>query len=344
MKTMRAWAAGEYGKPDSVLKLTELPIPTPKGNQVLLRVLCSSLNPIDLRMTQGYGARLRRLAAPQEFPFITGRDVVGEVVELGPDAQKFKTGDRVVGITGIKEVGAHSEYTAVDETNLTSAPDGISASKLAAIPYVGLTTWTALAGHLGFDPENSAGKHLFVHAGSGGVGSFTIQWAHALGMKVSTTCGPSNVDWVRELGADTVVNYAKDDYRSLVRDVDYAYDTLGGEYEAGTVGLVARGGGYVSIVHQLMPYTDRFGLVLGGIAVAGQLLRTKISNGLKGRKYAWSICKPNEAGIEHIMNKVENRQIRAIVEKELPMKDILAGYAHLASGKTKGKVVLRWDS
>ncbi len=343
MTNMKAWYAVEYGKPADVLQPGDLPIPKPKKEQVLVRILASSLNPIDLRMTQGYGATLRRLGAPKEFPFVAGRDVVGEVVEVGAKAKKFKIGDRVVGITGIKDVGAHAQFSAINETNLTAAPEGVSTTDLASLSYVGLTTWTALVGNLGFDPEQAAGKHFFVHAGSGGVGSFAIQWAHALGMKVTTTCGPSNVGWVRELGADTVINYAEGDYRREVHDVDYVYDTLGGEYENATIGLAKRGGAYVSVVHQLMPYTDQQGLLLGGLRFAGRVVRKKISNGLKGRKFAWSICQPSEEGIEHIINKVAEGKIRAVVEKELSMKDIVDAYAHLETGRTKGKIVLKWD-
>lgn len=343
MTQMKAWLADGYGKPGDVLRLGELPIPKPKKGQLLVRIHASSLNPIDLRMTQGYGASLRRLAARNEFPFVAGRDVVGEVVETGPKATKFKPGDRVVGITGIRDVGAHAEFSAIAETNLAHAPDGIPSADLAAIPYVGLTSWTALVSNLGLDPQDAARKHLFVHAGSGGIGSFTIQWAHALGMRVTTTCGPSNAVWVKDLGADTVINYADSDYRREVRDVDYAYDTLGGEHENATARLVKRGGGYVSIVHQMMPYTDRHGLVLGGLRAAGRVLRKKVWNGMRGCKFAWSICQPSEAGIQHIIDKVAKGQIKPIVEHDLPMKDVVAGYTHLETGRTKGKIVLRWD-
>ena len=340
---MKAWAAQSYGKPRDVLRLVDMPQPEPAGRQVLVRIHASSINPIDLRMVQGYSARLRRLAVKHEFPFITGRDVVGEVVAAGPQAEKFKPGVRVVGITGIREIGAHSEYSAIEETNLALAPDDIPSIELAAIPYVAMTSWTALVSRLGMDPDAVAGKHLFVHAGSGGIGSFAVQWAHSLGMRVSTTCGSDNVDWVRALGADTVIDYQKEDYRQIVSEVDYAYDTLGGAYVEDTAALVGRGGGYVSIVHQMMPHTDRYGLVVGGLAIAGTLLQKKIRHGLKGRKFAWSICQPSEAGIEHVMAKVARREIRGVVEQTLPMTDILQGYDHIARGSAKGKTVLVWD-
>ncbi|MBV1887574.1 MAG: zinc-binding dehydrogenase [Parvibaculaceae bacterium] len=343
MTFMKAWFATEYGKPADVLQLGELPMPEAKKDQVLVRITHSSLNPIDLRMTQGYGAALRRLAAPKEFPYVAGRDVVGEVVAVGPKAKKFKIGDRVVGITGIKDIGAHAQFSAISETNLAAAPEGVPSADLASIAYVGLTTWTALVGNLGFDPHDVAGKHFFVHAGSGGVGSFAVQWAHALGMWVTTTCGPSNVEWVKKLGADVVVNYAESDFCHEVKDVDYAYDTLGGEAEKGTIALVKRGGGYVSVVHQLMPYTDQHGLVLGGLRSAGRVIRKKSWNGFNGRKFAWSVCQPSEEGIEHIVAQVSEGKIKAVIEKELSMKDILEGYAHLETGRTKGKIILRWD-
>ncbi len=344
MSTMHAWVARSYGAPKDVLKLEEMPMPEPKGNQVLVRILASSLNPIDLRMVQGYGSRLRRLAAKQEFPFIAGRDIVGEVVALGPDATKFKVGDRVAGINDIKESGGHAQYSAITETCLAAAPSNVSPVELASIPYVAMTSWSALVGRLKMDPANVVGKHLFVHAGSGGVGSYAIQWGKSLGMKVSTTCGTSNVDWVKDLGADVVVDYRTQDYRKIVKDVDYAYDTLGGSYEKDTAALVKKGGGYVSIVHQLMPYTDGSGLVIGGLRSLGRVLRKKARYGLSGRKYAWSIAQPNEAAIAHVMAKVADGKIKPVIDRDLAMTDIIAAYDHLDTGRAKGKIVLHWDS
>ena len=340
---MRAWVIEAYGAPKDVLTLQTIDRPKPVGSQVLVRVLASSINPIDLRMVQGYGAKLRKLATKKEFPFISGRDVVGEVIEVGPDATKFKVGDRVAGINDIKEIGGHAEFSAIDEKNLATAPTNVSAENLAAIPYVAMTTWTALVTKVKLDPENAAGKHLFVHAGSGGIGSFTIQWARALGMRVSTTCSTSNVDWVRELGAETVVDYRNEDYRQVVSDVDYAYDTLGGAYAKDTAALVSAGGGYASIVHPIMPYTDSYGSLLGGLAILGDLGWKKVTHRLRGRRYAWSICQPSEAGIAHVMKKVEAGQIKPTVEQVLPMGKIVDGFEHVERGSAKGKTVLTWD-
>lgn len=343
MSNMRAWVARSYGAPKNVLKLEVLPMPVPKGKQVLVRVLASSLNPIDLRMVQGYGSRLRRLVTRQEFPFIAGRDIVGEVVALGPEATKFKIGDRVAGINDIKETGGHAQFSAITESCLAAAPSDVSARELAAIPYVAMTTWSALVERLKLDPENASGQHLFVHAGSGGVGSFAIQWGKSIGMQVSTTCGPSNVDWVKNIGADVVVNYGIQDYRNIIRNVDFAYDTLGGSYESDTAALVKKGGGYVSIVHQLMPYTDNNGLVFGGLRAVGRVLGRKIYHRLSGRRYAWSIAQPHEKGIEQVMTKVACGAIKPVIDRDLAMTDIMAGYEHLGTGRTKGKIVLHWD-
>lgn len=341
---MRAWFAESYGDPKDVLRLGSLPIPEPKAGQVLVKITCSSLNPIDLRMVQGYGAVIRRKAVPAEFPFVTGRDVVGEVVALGRDVSQFSIGDRVVGITDIGESGAHAEYTALDESHVVMAPAGISDTDLAAISYVGLTTWTALVSRLGMVPSSVAGKRFFVQAGSGGIGSFAIQLVKSWGMDVSTTCGPDNIDWVAALGADQVIDYKSEDYQSEVAPVDYALDTLGGAFEAGTAGLVKRGGGYVSIVHQLMPYTDQNGLVIGGIRIIGRLIRKKLWHGAHGRKYVWAVCRPNQDGLTHIMQKVADGQINAVIERNLTFDQLIEGYQHLAMGRTKGKIVLSWDS
>lgn len=342
MTKMRAWVARAYGEPKDVLRLEVTDRPEASGKQLLVKVHYSSLNPIDLRMTRGYGRNLRKLVAPKEFPVTFGRDFVGEVIALGPEVARFEAGRRVVGITGPKEPGAFAEYVAVDESHAVSAPANVGSRDLAAIAYVGLTTWTALVTRAGLDPNNVTGKRIFIHAGSGGVGSFAVQWARALGMEVITTCGPSNVDWVRALGASRVVNYAEEDYRKVVGPVDFAYDTLGGEYATDTLNLVKPGGAYVSIVHPVMPYTDAHGVIIGGMRAAGRLARKKTLSKVRRRTYAWSICKPNADGLSHIVGLVSENRIRAVVEHDMPMEEIVEGYGHLATGRTKGKIVLGW--
>ena len=337
-----AWTVRTYGEPAAVLRYEEMEVPAPGRDQVLVKVRHTSLNVIDLRMTQGYGRRLRKLVSGREFPFIAGKDLVGEVVEVGPGVNQFKCGDRVAGITGPKESGAFAQFVAVDAGHVVRVPTTVSGAELAAIPYVALTTWTALVTRAKLDLDEARGKRLLVHAGSGGVGSYAIQWARALGMKVVTTCGPTNVEWVKELGADQVVDYTREDYRVCVDPVDIAYDTLGFDHEDGTANLVKQGGKYVSIVHQLMPYTDKHGLVVGGGRAIGRLLRKKFLNRLKGRSFDWSVCQPSEKGLAQAMELVEAGSVRAVIDRLLPMTDIVEGYKQLATGRTKGKIVLEW--
>jgi len=206
--TMKAAYIEETGPPE-VIQYGDLPVPEPSDNQVLVRVKAVSLNPIDTYIRSG------AVAAPLPVPFIVGCDVAGEVEAVGSKVTRLKVGDRVwgsnQGMMGAQ--GSFAEYVATDEHWLYPTPEGVSDETAAAVSLVGITAWLGLVRRA----QLQSGEHLFVHGGTGGVGSMVVQMAKAIGAQVMTTAGSDKkVAAARELGADEVVNYKTDDVDAAI--------------------------------------------------------------------------------------------------------------------------------
>ncbi len=341
---MRAMRLERYGGPDEALRLVEdAPLPIMEPDDVLVRVIASSVNPIDCRRRGGYGRRLfeRRGA---RLPLVLGRDVAGVVECVGSAVRRFRPGDAVWGAVDSFRDGAWAEFVAVGQRELAPKPANLDPEQAAALPYVGLTTWSALVGRAGLEPGNARGLRALVHAGSGGVGSFAIQLLKAWGAWVATTCSTANVERVASLGADQVIDYTKQDFARELADLDLVLDTLGHEAEAPSLALVARhrGGRYVSIVHPLIELTDRYGLLPGLAAAGGVLARRKLAQRLlHGRRYHWSVAAPDGRALAEIGHLVESGHIRPVIDRTYPLEALPAANTHSETGRTRGKLIIR---
>lgn len=340
--TMQSWQAERYGAASDVLKLKTVPVPSPAKGQVLINSHSGSLNPIDLHMLGGYGRRVFPKMRGAEFPFTLGRDFVGTIAAAGPDTTTLPIGTRVFGTIPPKFQGAHSEYFILPVTQIIAAPSDKTDIELAAIPYVAMTTWAALVGRAGLRPETSQGKKLFVHAGSGGIGSFAIQLGKAWGMHVTTTCGPSNAAFLKDLGADHVVDYSKDRYEDLAPEFDIVLDTLGKTHEKPTVSLTKPGGAFVSIVNPLMNNFDRYGLIIGGLRNLGTLMVSKLSARVHARSYNWAFFKADPNAMKILKELIESSKIKTVIANSLPMSALVSAYEQIESGRVRGKIVLTW--
>lgn len=198
---MKAMLIRRYGGPE-VLELGEVEAPRPRDGEVLVRVLGSSVNPVDA------GIRAGALSAfvPLALPAVLGVDVAGEVVELGPGVTGFARGERVFAFTGIDRGGGYGEYAALPAGFLARVPARLSWAEAGTVPGVGATAYEAFTVHAPLEP----GMRVFINGGAGGVGTYAIQIAKALGADVAATCSPGKAELVRELGAD-VIDYASGD-------------------------------------------------------------------------------------------------------------------------------------
>ena len=189
---MQAMLINRYGSAKEVFQYTELDKPSIKPDEVLINIKASSVNPIEYKMREGYGSKLFTKKRGFEFPVILGNDVCGVIEAVGSKVTEFKPGDEVYAAPEVTGQGSYCEYRAVKAKCCVEKPRNLSFVEAATLPYVALTTWSALVTRAKLGPRNSRGKKVLVHGGSGGIGSFAIQLLKAWGAEVATTCSTGN--------------------------------------------------------------------------------------------------------------------------------------------------------
>lgn len=247
IKLMKASAIHEYGGAER-FELIQLPVPDVKAGEVLIRVAFAGINPADWKYREGMLAQHVQIP----FPGVLGNDVSGVVVEVGEGVSQFSPGDRVFAFTNISKggLGAYAEHTAVDEDRIALVPAEVSLKSAAVIPTAGLTGWQNLLredrGHL------QAGQKVLINGGSGGLGSYAIQFAKWAGAEVAATCGPDNLDYVQSLGADLVIDYRNKNISDELakwapQGVDIILDTVGAKSLPDALNMIKKGGKLVSV-------------------------------------------------------------------------------------------------
>jgi len=217
---MKAFAVGRYGSKDG-LQMREMPEPGIGEHDVLVEVRAASVNLLDAKIRDGGFKRI----LPYRVPFVLGNDMAGRVVRVGPAVRSFAPGDEVYARPGTDTIGTFAELATVHEDDLALKPATLTMEESAALPLVALTAWQALVDRADLQP----GQKILVHAGSGGVGTIAIQLARHLGAHVATTTSTANTGWVKDLGADVVIDYKRDDFGKVLRDYDVVLDSLGGQ-------------------------------------------------------------------------------------------------------------------
>ena len=215
---MRAFVVAKYKEP---LREADVPEPVVGAHDVLVRVEAAGLNPLDEKIRAGEFKQV----LPYKLPLIPGNDVAGTVIRVGADVRGFKPGDEVYARPGQDRIGTFAERIAVAEGDLALKPASVSMREAGSLPLVALTAWQALVERGRVRP----GQNVLIHASAGGVGSVAIQLAKHLGASVATTASGSNADFVRELGADTVIDYRTQDFEQRLAGYDLVLDSLGGE-------------------------------------------------------------------------------------------------------------------
>ncbi|MFT8317576.1 MAG: NADP-dependent oxidoreductase [Sporolactobacillus sp.] len=239
---MKAVVINQYGDA-SQLREAEVSMPVPSEHQVVVRLAATSINPIDWKLREGY----LKQAMDWEFPIILGWDVAGVITQIGTNVSGWKEGDRVFARPATTRQGSYAEYTAVDDDLLARIPDNLSFEEAASIPLAGLTAWQAL-----FDyGKLEKGENVLIHAGAGGVGSLAIQFAKEKGAYVYTTASAQNLNFLKELGADEVIDYQSQDFAQILHDVDLVFDTMGGTIQQESFKVLKpESGRLVSIVNE----------------------------------------------------------------------------------------------
>src|SRR5438270_1019711 len=308
--TMKAIVAHEYGGPE-VLKYEDAPRPEPKEDQILLRVIAAGVNPVDGMIRSGMFSKNKKL----ESPMVLGGDIAGIVEAIGSKITKFKKGDAIYAYLSLKNNGGYAEYAVANEKEAAAKPKSLSFGEASAVPIVALTAWQALID----SAKLSAGQSVLIHGGSGGVGTFAIQIAKARGAKVFATASTANQSFLKELGADVAIDYTKQKFEDVAKDVDVVLDSVGGDTLSRSYGVVKKGGFIATLVSDVN--------------------QTELDQrGIRGESIS---VKPNSEELAEIGKLIDAKKIRVIVSQTFPLADAVKAQEQAATGHTRGKIVLK---
>lgn len=235
---MKAAVLNNYDKNGTKLEVREMALPSPEDHEVLVKVCTAAVNPLDNMIIRGEV----KLIVPYKLPLIMGNEFAGIVEKAGASVTKFKVGDRVYGRMPLAKIGAFAEYAAVAENALAIIPDYLSFDEAATVP---LTALTAMQAFEIMKPRS--GETIFISGGTGSLGAMAIPIAKSLGLTVYTNGSADNEERVKELGADRFIDYKKENYVEVLKNVDYVLDTLGDRELPNEFKVLKRGGSLVSL-------------------------------------------------------------------------------------------------
>jgi len=307
---MMAWRLHEFGPP-SVMQLERVPRPNPGAGEVLVRIEAAGVGPWDALIRSG------KSALPQPLPLTPGSDLSGEIVSVGPRVSDLRAGEPVYGVTNSQFVGAYAEYALASAAMVSKKPVSLNHVEAASVPVVAVTAQQAL-----FDQARlKAGQTVVIHGAAGNVGAYAVQLAHRAGLRIIATAGTDDVPFVRELGADTVIDSRTQRFEEEVRDADAVIDLVGGETQERSFQVLRRGGKLISAV-----------------SAPDQRLAQR-----QGVEAAFFLVNVTSQYLKEIAELIDGGKLRTRVGAVLPLAD--AREAHLmlegARPHPKGKIVLR---
>ena len=318
---MKAIVRETYGPPD-VLHLEEVPLPSVGDGDVLVRVQAASANAADWHLLRGTPLPFR-LVAGQRKPKarIIGNDVAGIVERVGRNVTQFRPGDEVFGELSRCGFGAYAEFVAAPEKALASKPANLSFEEAAAIPTAGCTALQGLR-----HGRIERGQRVLIHGASGGVGTFAVQIAKAFATEVTAVCSTRNVDAVRSLGADHVVDYTRDDFAALGRRYDLILAANGDRSIWDYRRALAADGAYVMTGGSNRQLTHA--LLLGPLLSIG---RRKLRN---------MIVKPSQSDLLFLKELCEAEKVRPAIDRRFALSEVPAAVRYVEEGRARGKVVI----
>jgi NADPH:quinone reductase-like Zn-dependent oxidoreductase len=328
---MKAIVAQRYGGPE-VLDLAQRPEPDVGPTDVLVAVRAASLNPLDGKIRNGNV----KLVLPLRPPIALGCDVAGVVVAVGARVSRFTAGNEVYARLEEMRMGGLAERVVADESVVALKPASASFAEAAAVPLAGLTSLQALRESAALQP----GQRVLIHAGAGGVGTFAIQIAKILGLWVATTTSTKNVDFVKALGADEVIDYTKEPVSDRVRDLDAVFDTLGAS-ELESLTVVKRGGVVVGIAG--LPDVTFSRKRLPWWASAAVWLATAKRRRAAARasaRFAYLFMRPDGTQLAELSSWVDAGRLKPIVHRTYPLAQFREAFAELERGRARGKIVV----
>jgi NADPH:quinone reductase-like Zn-dependent oxidoreductase len=331
---MKAFILDRYGS-KVALRAGEVADPEVRDDDVLVQVHAAAVNLLDAKIRSG----AFKLILPYRTPVVLGHDVAGVVVRVGARVKRFQVGDEVYARPADPRIGTFAELIAIQEKDVASKPKNLTMEQAASIPLVGLTAWQALVEH----GQLQRGQKVFIQAGSGGVGTFAIQLAKQLGATVATTTSTANIDLVRSLGADVVVDYKKDDFEAKLSGYDLVLHSQDGRALDKSLRVLRAGGRLVSISG---PPDPDFAKEIGAPWFVKLFIRL-LSFGARRKakqldtRFSFLFMRANGDQLGQISALIETGAIRPVVDKVFPFQATNEALAYVETGRAKGKVVIK---
>lgn len=307
---MKAIRIHEFGGPE-VLKLEDVPCPKPNADELLIKVFATSVNPVDWKIRKGQGEE----KFPTNFPLIPGWDVSGKIEEVGTNIKNFRKGDEVYSRSDPTRNGTYAEYVVVKADQVELKPKSIDHEKAAAVPLAGLTAWQGLFDHGHLRP----GQKVLIHAASGGVGTFAVQLAKWKGAFVIGTTSKKNLDFVKQLGADEVIDYKKEKFEDKLKDIDLVFDPIGGDTQRRSLKVIKNGGRLITT------------------------LNPENQEEAKGKNIHVEgyTAQSDPEDLEQIAQLIDAGKLKPVVSKILPLAQAAKAQKLSEDGHTRGKIVLK---
>ncbi len=315
---MTAAVYANYGAPE-VLQIKEVGKPSPQANELLIKIHATGVSSGDCRLRRADPFAVRfffGLFKPKKG--ILGGVLAGEVVGVGEAVKQYKVGDQVFGTTGMG-FGAYAEYKCLPETaTLAIKPAQVSHEAAAAIPFGGTT-----ALHFIQKANIQPGQKVLIYGASGAVGTAAVQLAKHFGAEVTGVCSTANVDMVKSLGADKVIDYTKSDFTKSGETYDVVFDTVGKAQVSG-----------------LLQVLDKKGILLQGAATPGQMLQGAWAAMRSGIKVIAGVIKETPEGMAFLAQLMEAGKLKSVIDKTYPLAQIADAHRYVDGGHKKGNVVI----
>ena len=333
---MKAFVVAQYGKDG--IRAADVPEPKVGHSDVLVKVSAASINPLDKMVRNGEFKQLLKY----KTPFAIGHDVAGVVTKVGAGVRDFKVGDEIYARPRDLRIGTFAEHIAIDQDDVALKPASLTVHQAAAVPLVALAAWQILVEKGQVEP----GQKVLVHAGAGGLGSTVIQLAKHLGAHVATTTTDDTADLVRDLGADIVVDYTKQDFSQILSGYDLVLDSLGGENLMKSLTVLKPGGLAIGVAG---PPDAGFAKQLGApkpFEFVLSFLSRKIRRAAKklGVRYSFFFMKASGAQLRKLAALYDAGHLRPVIDSTFGFGQTLEALAYVESGRVKaGKVVVTLD-
>ena len=313
------------------------------SKEVRVRVKATSVNPIDVMKRSGYGKSIFEKQRTEFFPWLLGTDMAGIILEIGDKVTRFNVGQEVWGSSTNPNRGTYCHIASFHEDEMDIKPTNLSFQEAVALPYAAITTWSALVRWAGLRPEDLNKKKVFIQGGSGGIGTYAIQFFRNLGCYVATTCSSKNLQLLKNLGADEVIDYETTKFQDVLSEYDLVYDLLGGDQEKDCINILKRNSSshYITLVHPFMKILDEKGLLMGFPSALA--LRQKYKSKYRPINYHWAVYRPSLSALKELTRTTQEGKIIPIINKVFSLKEISKAQDHVETGHASGKIIINME-